>query len=208
VQVCGWKAWSNLPVFYTWETGPNNWNRFIGLKDSGNIFVNFEAPLQIKYVHHQPDAQMPDRVYDGNTFMLEYGGFGQMNGIPSFCVNMDTGDKVDCSQSGGGSNSIRWVPQFTIPSVQPAGAPLAGSLTEVTDSNNTKYFVKPLEIEQRMILDMTAGACNTLASTSFSGYSLPGIGVFAGDAFFTNASAGNPEPAVSSAPAVIGGVVQ
>lgn len=193
-QVCGWKAWSNLNVFYTWETGPNNWNQFIGLKNSDNSFVNFEAPLQVKYVHNQADSAMPDFAYNGSTFMLDYGGFGQLNGIPSFCVNMDTGDKVDCSQSDG-SNAIRWVPQFTIPRVQ---ADL--SLTSVVDSNDVLYYVKPLEVEQRMMQDTAPGACDALAGSDFTGYVVPNMSIWSDP----KAS----EPSVSGAPAVIGGEVQ
>jgi len=192
-QVCGWQAWNVLPTFYTWETGPNDWNRFVGLK-SGSNFVNFDAPLQITYVHTQADNTQPDFAFNGVTFMLQYGGFGQLNGIPSYCVDMDSGSIVDCSQSNG-SNSIRWVPQFTIPALQ-----ADGSLTEVTDSDSNTYYVKPLEIEQRMLQDADPNACDTLALTGFGGYTLPDM------TMFTDPTTA--EPAAPGAPAVIGGVVQ
>jgi hypothetical protein len=207
-QTCGWKAWSALPVFYTWETGPNSWNQFVALKDLQGNMVAFEAPLQVAYQHHQPDTNAPDRAFDGNTFMLDYSGFGQLNGIPSFCVDMDSGDKIDCSMSNG-SNAIRWVPQFTIPMVQLPGSPNAGDLTTMTDSSGIVYLVKPLEIEQRMKAESDGTVCNMLAATNFDSYTLPSFTIFTTDSFFTNTAANHPLPAnVPAAPAVMGGVMQ
>jgi hypothetical protein len=189
-QTCGWKAWSELPVFYTWETGPNNWNRFTGLKDPvTGAYLTFEAPLQVKYVHHRPGATM-----DGATFMLEYAGFGNLHGIPGKCVNMDTGADADCSTGGPGS-PIRWVPAFTIPATQ-----ADGSLTTVRDdSANIDYFVKPLEMEQRMKKETDVTTCSSVLSLQT--YELPDISAW-------NEPNIGAEPAVTGAPAVIGGVVQ
>ena len=197
-QICGWKAWSALPVFYTWETGPNSWNQFTGLKDGSNSFVTFEPPLQVKYVHHQATVTEPDHKYDGVSFMLEYAGFGQLNGIPGKCVNMDTGADANCADSQN-SQAIRWVPVFTIPSLQDDS-----SLTFVTDPSDTPLYVKPLQIEQRMKA-ASAGACSTLEGTDFSAYdSLPTlIGIWSDPQ-----TANGAKPVVTAAPAVIGGVIQ
>ncbi len=172
-QVCAWKAWSVLPVFYTWETGPNTWNRFTGLKDANGIFKNFQPPLQVKYVKT-----------DGTTYMLEYAGFGQLQGIPGKCVNMDTGADTDCSGGGAG---IRWVPEFYIP----AGETVADEAAAKT------YLVKPLEMEQRMT-EAAAGSCSSLTIGTYSlptmaDWVAPGIGQ---------------EPVITDPPAVIGGTVQ
>ncbi|HUJ18627.1 MAG TPA: hypothetical protein VL197_11610, partial [Nitrospirota bacterium] len=75
-----------------------------------------------------------------------------------------------------------------------------GSLTEVTDSDSNTYYVKPLEIEQRMLQDADPNACDTLALTGFGGYTLPDM------TMFTDPTTA--EPAAPGAPAVIGGVVQ
>jgi hypothetical protein len=187
-DVCSWKAWNELPVFYTWETGPNNWNQFIGVKDSNGTFVIFDTPLMVKYVGIGDPYGTP-----GATYMLQYGGSGQLQGIPGKCVDMNTGADADCSTSQN-SNTIRWVPQFTIPTLtndQP---------TTVTDGTNT-YLVKPLQVEQRM--KASPGQCLALATTDFSSYMLPDISIWT-DPVVANGT----EPNVTAAPAVIGGVVQ
>ena len=181
-QVCGWKAWSALDVFYTWETGPGSWNQFSALKNADGTILKFDPPLQVKYVHHK--AGSPS---DGATFMMEYSGFGNLNGIPGKCVNMDTGLDADCAPSP----TIRWVPAFVIPPTQ-----ADGSLTKVS-LDTTDYFVKPLELEQRMQKDDTG--CTGLTTTS---YTLPDLATE-----WTDPAIGT-EPVVTSAPAVIGGVVQ
>lgn len=188
-QTCGWKAWSELPVFYTWETGPNNWNKFTGLIDPATgAFLTFEAPLQVKYVHHKLNSPV-----DGATFMMEYNGFGNLNGIPGKCVDLDTGAEADCSMSNG-SSSIRWVPAFTIPMTQ-----ADGSLTTVRDETaGADYFVKPLEMEQRMMKEPDLTTCSSVLT--LQSYVLPPL-------TFSDPAIGA-EPNVTTAPAVIGGVVQ
>jgi hypothetical protein len=185
-MVCGWQAWSVLPSYYTWETGTNSWNQFVALTDpASGAFLAFDPPLSVNYVGN------------GTTYMMQYCGFGQLNGIPGKCVEMNTGADADCSQSQN-SQSIRWVPAFTIPTLT------SGNLTTVTDSsNNTAYFVKPLQVEQRMMKDPSGAACSTLSTTDFSAYTLPDISLWSDPV-----AANGAEPAVTSAPAVIGGVVQ
>lgn len=180
-QTCGWKAWSALDVFYTWETGPNNWNQFTAIKDASNAFVVFEPPLQVEYVHSQTDPTAYDYKYNGAKFFLEYSGFGQLHGIPATCVNMDTGEQVSCSAGSSGS-SVRWVPEFVIES----GAPVQAGA----------YIVKPLEMEQRMRKSDTG--CTGLNTTT---YTLPDISEWTDPAI-------GAEPVVADAPAVIGGVLQ
>jgi hypothetical protein len=180
-QTCGWKAMSALNVFYTWETGPDNWNHFSALKDASGI-LKFETPLSVKYVHHSAGSPL-----NGATFLLDYSGFGNLNGIPGKCVSMDTGGDVPC----GPGMAIKWVPAFVIPPVQ-----ADGSLTKVT-VDTTEYLVKPLQLEQRM--KENAGGCTGLTVTS---YALPDLATD-----WTDPAIGT-EPKVTAAPAVIGGVVQ
>jgi len=192
VETCGWQAWSNLPVFYTWETGPENWQRFTGLKDGQGQFVKFDPPLQVEYTHSQADASAPDHKYDGSKFYLEYNGFGDLWGIPGTCVDMDTGEAVDCG--AGGEN--RWVPEFNIPT----GA-------SVTDSSSgASYLVKQLEAEQRMKPANPAdkndiSACTSASLTAGQSYALPDIAEWEDPAI-------GDEPAVTAPPAVIGGILQ
>jgi len=136
-------------------------------------------------VHHQAGSPL-----DGATFMLDYSGFGNLNGIPGKCVDMDSGLEAQCQNDP----KIRYVPAFVIP------AATAGVLTEVTadtTGGTATYYVKPLELEQRMKKD-DAG-CTGLTTTS---YTLPDI-----NTDWTDPALGS-EPTVTTAPAVIGGVVQ
>jgi len=187
-QVCGWKAWSVLPEYYTWETGPNNWNQFAALQDvTTHVTLTFEPPLQVKYVHHDAAGTGPSG-YEGATFMMDYTGFGNLQGIPGKCVDMDTGADTPCASS----SSIRWVPAFVIPPIQ------ADGVTYTTVSVDTvDYFVKPLELGQRMKKDDLG--CAGLTTTS---YTLPDLTLL-----WHNPAIGS-EPVVTDAPAVIGGVVQ
>jgi hypothetical protein len=184
-QTCTWQAQSELPVYYTWETGPNNWNQFMAIKDSTGAIKKFDPPLQVKYV----DA-------NGTTFMLDYSGFGQLNGIPGKCVDMDSGADADCSQGGNGNNSIRWVPQFTIAGLTTVTA------TDPATNDSTTCYVKPLQIEQRM-MQASASACAALVGTDFSSYTLPDASIWSDPV-----AANGAEHVVTAAPAVIGGVVQ
>ncbi|MEW6602757.1 MAG: hypothetical protein AB1499_17430, partial [Nitrospirota bacterium] len=175
-QICGWKAWNTLPVYYTWETGSNDWNKFTALVDpDDSSILKFDPPMQVSYVHTWDDLST-------STFNLEYSGFGNLWGIPGKCIDWDSGAEVECGPE------TRWIPQFSL---------TAGSeVTDVADGV-TKYYVKPLEMEQRMQeVDITN--CADLSTTT---YSLPNMSEWVDPDI-------GPEPNVSGAPAVIGGVVQ
>ena len=192
-KTCGWQAWSALDEFYTWETGPNTWNQFTALVDGIGAFVRFDPPLHVQYTHQAPavNPTPADIKYDNVTFFLEYSGFGELQGIPGKCVDMDTGADADCS-TGGGNNSIKWVPEFTIPDQQ------GTDYTEVTGQGGP-YIVKALEKEERMKGVPVATCTGTgLMTTS---YMLPSMSSWDDPVIGT-------EPVITSPPAVIGGVVQ
>lgn len=192
-STCASKARTVLSSFYTWETGPNEWNQFTGLKDAVGNPVRFDRPLQVQYLHSQPSTTAPDYKYNGITFFLEYSGIGDLQGIPGKCVNVDTGLDADCSD-GTTDRAIRWVPEFNIPA-----ADGSGNLTEVTNvlQPGISYFVKALEREERMqaapLLDCNGLTVSAFTLPSMSSWIDPRIGQ---------------EPVVNAPPAVIGGVVQ
>jgi hypothetical protein len=191
-QICGWKA-GELSEFYNWETGPNSWNQLYILKDSNNESVRFDPPLQVKYTHAQNNINAPDRKYNGATFYLEYNGFGNLSGIPGVCVNIDTGEVgVSCGPD------TWWVPEFLIPSTQ-----ADGSLTEVYyDDAATPLLIKPLQIEQRMI-DVGVAVCNSVVPEPLTTETYPLSDMHE----WREPALGNP-PRITSAPKVIGGVLQ
>ncbi len=114
-----------VDVSYRWETGPNNWNRLIMVKNQATgTVVKFEKPIQFSYEHTTAaDANGRD-THNGRTVMLNYGGHGDFWGIPWEFGAAD--------EFGGGQ------PAFTIK---------AGTLAGPTGS---EFVVKPIEIEQRM----------------------------------------------------------
>ncbi len=187
-QTCGWKAWSVLPVFYTWETGPNSWNQFTAAKGGDGNFVQFDPPWQVVFTYptsgtNGVNPSAVDSKYSGTKFYLQYNGFGDLQGIPGKCVDPASGNTVlDCSQPG-----MRWVPEFTIP---------ADSTVTVGSSS---YLVKPLEIEERMV--KSPGMCTSLTPVDMSS-SFPDVDTDWVDPALPA------EPAVTAPPKVIGGVVQ
>lgn len=184
-KTCGWKAWSMLPVFYTWETGPKDWNQFTSLKDGGGTALKFDPPVSVAYVHAQTNAAKPDYKYNGTKFYLEYSGFGNLWGVPGKCVSKDTNADVSCGPD------TRWIAEFTIPD---------GSEMTNVSAPATKYLAKALEKEQRMTKLADTSACTT-AGLTLTSYTLPSSADYVDPGIGT-------EPAVTNAPAVIGGVLQ
>lgn len=188
-KTCGWKARNALDEFFTWETGPNSWNKFTAVKDANGGIVAFDPPWQVAFTYPSAgsngvNSAEIDSKYSGSKFFLQYNGFGNLHGIPGKCVNPADPSQVlnDCSQPG-----LRWVPEFTIPS---------GS---VVTANASEYLVKPLDMEQRM--SKAENGCTGLTPEDMSNQ-WPNI----------NTGWVNPnlpdEPIINEPPKVIGGVLQ
>jgi len=175
-QTCGWMSHTTLPEYYTWETGPNEWNKFTVLVNpmDGSV-LKFDPPLQVSYVHTWDDLST-------STFNLGYSGFGNLWGIPGKCIDWDSGAETECR------SETRWIPQFSISE---------GSETTDVSDGVTKYYVKPLEMEQRM-KQLDSLFCANLSTKT---YSLPSISEW------VDPNIGS-EPAVDGPPAVVGGVLQ
>ena len=157
-KICPYKARGSLSTYYVWETGPEAWNKLTVLVASDDSSVKFDPPMVVKY-NHSGNKSNSGKNYDNATFYLEYGGHGDLWGVPSFCVDTKNGDKVSCANDG----STRWVPEFVIKK--------ASLVTQVKDGS-TQYLVKPLEIEQTMRKASSASVC-TDAGLSLGGVSLP-----------------------------------
>ncbi|MBI2342166.1 MAG: hypothetical protein HYU98_05485, partial [Deltaproteobacteria bacterium] len=103
-------VWS-ADTYYSWETGIQSWNKFAGLIDESGNPVAFDPPTMFAYTHT-----------DGEKYMLDYSGFGELNGVPWSRIE----------------GTDLWVPLFSIPDGM-----------EVT-ANNVTYYVRALEGSQRM----------------------------------------------------------
>jgi len=74
-----------VDVFYRFETGNQSWNKFTALIDAkGKAFV-FDQPVNLTYVHSKDnDLNAPaESEFYGQTFSLQYGGKGNLWGIPA-----------------------------------------------------------------------------------------------------------------------------
>jgi hypothetical protein len=61
-------------VYYTWTTGPNQWNKFTTVRDASGALVAFDRPLSFSYVHSTANDANGDATHDGRTFRLEWDG--------------------------------------------------------------------------------------------------------------------------------------
>jgi hypothetical protein len=122
-----------LEVYYQWETGPNQWNQFAAVKDSSGTIVTFDAPLQVTYA--VPGDSTHYGAYAGKSLVLQYGGFGDLWGIPGHCVSRLTNENVSCD-----TNESRYVPAFVIPFDDVLGH---------VNNGSTTYLAKWLDREIR-----------------------------------------------------------
>ncbi|HEV8688729.1 MAG TPA: hypothetical protein VGQ91_00415, partial [Ideonella sp.] len=154
VRFCDYQI-EQIDTYYQWETGPNQWNQFAALKDANGAFVNFDAPLNVNYT---VPAGVAYGDYAGKTLVLQYGGFGELWGIPGECVSRLTNDKVSCD-----TPDSRYVPAFVIPFDESVG--------RVSD-NGTSYLVKWLDREIRFARKDT-GVCQSAGLALPEGLALP-----------------------------------
>jgi hypothetical protein len=69
-----WQA-HEAEVFYTWNTGADEWNQYVTVIDGDGNFVSFDAPLSFAYTHSTANDINGSSTYDGKKFRLEYDGF-------------------------------------------------------------------------------------------------------------------------------------
>ncbi len=190
-KYCAGRA-DEAEVFYAWETGPNAWNGFAGLKDAAGAYLRFDAPLQVAF-------NVPDRAefgqYRGTTLRLQYNGFGDLFGIPASCVNSVTNEPVPCEGASG--PDVRWVPAFTIPDTLSEGV--------VTDGQGASYYVKWLNREVRFS-QVSSGLCSGLTVGSLA--SLPDGSNLVNPSRASDPTYIGTKPEVTAAPRVIDGVVK
>ncbi|WP_374568954.1 hypothetical protein [Ideonella sp.] len=179
-----------LDAYYQWETGPNQWNQFAALKNSQGAFVNFDAPLQVNYT---VPAGAAYGDYAGKTLVLQYGGFGELWGIPGECVSRLTNAKVSCD-----TPDSRYVPAFVIPFDETLGR---------VSVDGTTYLVKWLDREIRF-------ARKEISVCQTAGLALPdGLALPTADDLRNPSDPASPvyigaKPEVTAAPRVIHGEVK
>jgi hypothetical protein len=154
-HLCEYKI-NELDVYYQWETGPNQWNQFAAVKDSTGAIVNFDAPLQVSW--GVPSDSGKYGQYAGKNIMLQYGGFGDLWGIPGECVSRLTNQHVSCD-----TPESRYVPAFVIPFDETLGQLTRGS---------SAYLAKWLDREIRFARK-DVSVCSAAGLTLPSNATLP-----------------------------------
>ncbi len=142
--------------YYQWETGSNTWNKFIAIRDGNGAAVSFDPPLFLNYVHSAANdrsglADAPGAKYYDKKMLLQYQGFGQLQGIPS-----------------ASNENNRYAPLFAI-----KDGTLAG------DAN--QYKIKALDLEVRMKLQADASCSALSVATlpsipTIDGFKSPDLG--------------------------------
>ncbi|WP_372525702.1 hypothetical protein [Piscinibacter sp.] len=180
-----------LDTYYQWETGPNQWNQFAAVKDSAGAIVEFDAPLQVSY-GVPADAQKYG-AYAGKAIVLQYGGFGELWGIPGQCVSSLTNDKVSCD-----TPNSRYVPSFVIPFDEVLGR---------VNNGSTTYLSKWLDREIRFARK-DPSMCSNAGVTLGSALTLPGVSGLNDPSDSASDIYIGSKPVVTDAPRVIHGDVK
>lgn len=178
-----------MDVYYQWETGPNQWNQFAAVKDNGGTIVQFDAPLQVSY---SVPAGAAYGAYAGKTIVLQYGGMGQLWGIPGHCVSHLTNAVVSCDTQGS-----RYVPAFVIPYDETLGR---------VSRNGTGYLVKWLDREIRFARKDPA-VCAAAGLSLPSGLTLPTASGLVDPSDPSSSIYIGAKPTLTAAPRVIHGEV-
>jgi len=198
-QYCDWAVNSTADVYYQWQTGPNTWNQFAAVKDSTGAFVHFDAPLNVNF-------QVPDEAaygsYRNTSLILQYSGFGNLNGIPGSCVSATTNLPVDCANDP----SVRYVPQFVIP-YDPSASPQQGVVTTTDSGVTTTYLVKWLNREIRFARK-NASVCSGDGLTAPTNVVLPTQSQLKNPSDSSSDVYLGTQPTVTGAPRVIQGDVK
>ena len=182
--------------YYVWETGANPWNQIAILKDQTGAPVLFEAPLQVSFV---VPTTAKYGSYQGATISLQYGGFGDLWGIPNECVDLKTNLACNFAQPAlYQKQNFRWTSKFSIPFDATNGIVKASVVTP----GDTTYYAKPLDKEVRLAKVDCATTAGGLA-TSTSSAPLPDA-----TGWISPLTTVGTKPTVTAAPQVIHGVKQ
>jgi len=181
---------ANPATYYTWQTGPNQWNQSLWLVTSGSI-IPFDPPQNIAYTVPTGSAY---GSYAGLPILLQFNGFGNLGGIPGSCVNPVNNSVEDCSMSGAS-----YIPAFSIPD----GTTM--TLPSLSGPTTTTLIVKALN-GAILLKSLGSGAaqCSAMALTPLT---LPSGGLHdpssSSDVDYLGTM-----PTVTAAPKVIDGVMQ
>jgi hypothetical protein len=173
---------NQLNDIYEWETGVKPWNQYATLSRGGSV-VAFDRPKRLTIALATSNSTLGSAdAKIGSKLLLDYNGFGDLWGIPGSCYDPATNARTPCS------NNTRYAPDFSLKQ----GA--------IVSDGATNYFVKPIDQEIRF------GKVN---DSFCSGLTLPTSATLPSASTGTNPRVTiGPKPVVTSAPAVIHGILQ
>jgi hypothetical protein len=168
--------------YYTYQTGPNQWNQAIWLTAAGTP-VAFDPPQNIAFTVPVGAAF---GSWAGKAIQLQFSGFGNLNGIPGNCVDPNTNAVLaSCTPAS------RFVAAFSLPD---GTALTLGSRAVLTRALNAELRLAQMACP----VDLTTAGLNlTPPATTPHDPSQSGDPSYIGTA-----------PTVTSPPAVIDGVLQ
>jgi hypothetical protein len=180
---------SNPAYYFTWQTGANQWSQSLWLtKASDASVVPFDAPLNVPYTVPSATAF---GTFAGKAILLQFNGFGNLSGIPGYCVDPVTNATVNCGPN------VRYVPMFSIPD---------GTTMTLPGTPSVPLIVKALDAEVRL-RNLGASASSACASMSLNAMTLPSGGTHDPSSSSDSEYLGS-MPTVTGAPKVIDGVLQ
>jgi hypothetical protein len=181
---------ANPSTYYTWQTGPNQWNQTLWLTDGG-VVVPFDPPQNIAYTVPAGPAY---GAYSGLPILLQFNGFGNLEGIPGSCINPTDNSVEDCS-----TNGATYVPTFSIPD----GSTM--TLPSLSGSSTTPLIVKALN--GQILLNSLGSGAAQCSSMTLTPLTLPSGGLHDPSSASDSEYLGT-MPTVTAAPKVIDGIVQ
>jgi hypothetical protein len=136
-------------IWYELSFGASQWDRKRYVIDQSTTdYVNFARPTTL-YYDVPPDATLFGEDAD-KSVRLEFGGFGELWGIPGQVINVKTGESLGEFFSGTWSDDYRYVNRFMI-------EPYNGVDPVLTQKgSDTTYNVKALGGEQWLALKTAA----------------------------------------------------
>ncbi len=67
---------------YRFESGNHDWNRMVTITDSSGNIAKFDRPLRMSYIHSTANDANGNSRHDGDKFVLDYQGHGELHGFP------------------------------------------------------------------------------------------------------------------------------
>jgi hypothetical protein len=168
-------------VYYTYQTGTNQWNQTMWLTTASGSPVSFDPPQAASYTVPSGGAY---GTWAGKAIQLQFNGFGNLSGIPGNCVDPQTNAETSCTPS------TRFVPAFALAD----GATLTIGGQQVV----TRALDSELRLAKQSTCTLHTGTAPSLPTT------VPHDPTDQNDTTYYIGSS----PTVGGSPAVVDGVLQ